>query len=89
VLALIKNGTRRLVDLAETLDLSLPALHKHITIMERARLIHKRKVGRERYVIANRTALSSAEEWIRKYTNYRQSLFGSLEEFIESLKELR
>jgi DNA-binding MarR family transcriptional regulator len=49
----VQTGPQRLVDLAKRLKISLPALHKHIDILERARLIHKKKVGRERYVSAN------------------------------------
>jgi DNA-binding MarR family transcriptional regulator len=85
----VQAGPQRLVDLAKRLKISLPALHKHIDILERARLIHKKKVGRERYVSANLMTLQSAEDWIAEYTKYWNNQFDSIEAYIEILKETK
>lgn len=77
----------RLVDLSGELRLSLPALNKHVAVLERAGLVVKRKVGRERFVSANPEALQSVEEWISENTNYWNTQLDSLEELIKSLKE--
>jgi len=86
-LTLVQFGPKRLVDLAASLKLSLPALHKHIEVLERAKLIHKKKVGRERFVIANLSTLESAEDWIAEYTRFWNQQFASLESYIETLEE--
>jgi DNA-binding transcriptional ArsR family regulator len=82
----MQAGPKRLVDLASSLQLSLPALHKHIEILERAKLIHKKKVGRERYVTANLKTLESAEEWIAEYSRFWHDQFSSLEAYISKLE---
>lgn len=84
-LSLVRQQPRRLVDVAGALDISLPALHKHIDILERAKLINKRKVGRERFVMTNLQNLTVAEKWIAEHTKYWDKQLASLEHYIEQM----
>jgi predicted transcriptional regulator len=85
----LQAGPQRLVDIAARLGLSLPALHKHIAILERAKLIYKRKIGRERFVMTNLATLQSADDWIRCYTSFWNNQFESLDNYIDSLEHTK
>lgn len=51
-------------------DLSFPAIHKHIKILEEAGLIKNKKNGRTHFLTINRHALRSLQEWLMQYKPY-------------------
>ncbi len=66
--------------LAEMRGLSLPAIHKHIKILEDADMIIRRKMGRTNYLALNRHALRRLQNWLMQYHTY----WGSDEETLEN-----
>jgi DNA-binding transcriptional ArsR family regulator len=56
--------------LAKIRDLSLPAIHKHIKILENAGLLINKKNGRTHFLTINRQALRSLQEWLMQYHTY-------------------
>ena len=71
--------------LAEEQQLSLPAIHKHIKVLERAQLIRRRKSGRTNYLAFNSSAMSAAQDWINQYHTAWGSSQETLENYISSL----
>jgi DNA-binding transcriptional ArsR family regulator len=69
--------------LAELRSLSLPAIHKHIKILEDAQLIIRRKIGRTNYVTLNRKALMSLQNWLGQY----QAYWGTEDETLENYEK--
>ena len=53
--------------LAKMRKLSLPAIHKHIKILENADLIKNKKSGRTHFLTINRRALQTLQEWLMQY----------------------
>jgi DNA-binding transcriptional ArsR family regulator len=53
--------------LADEFDLSLPAMHKHIRLLEKAQLIRRRKIGRTNFVTLNRQGLRTTQDWLGQY----------------------
>ena len=72
--------------LAEEYSLSLPAIHKHIRVLEEARLIRRKKVGRTNFVALNRQSLKAAQDWIMQYRTDWGSDQETLENYIASLE---
>ncbi len=70
-------------DFANKKDLSLQNAGKHVKLLERAKLIKRKKVGVENYLSLNREALLEAQEWISKHRKYWNDQFGALEMIIE------
>ena len=68
--------------LANELQLSLPAIHKHIKILEQAKLLQRKKSGRSNFLALNRDALITLHEWIAQYHPYWGSNTESLENYI-------
>lgn len=71
--------------LAGSLAMSPQALNKHLTSLERARLITREKHGRETNARANPEVLDAAKEWIVEMTDYWNTQLDSLQEYIDSL----
>ena len=53
--------------LAQLRGLSLPAIHKHIKVLENAGLVSRRKHGRTNYLTLNRQPLQLLETWVSKF----------------------
>ncbi len=49
ILAHLAHGDRRVTDLARPHDMSLPAVSKHLRVLEKAGLLRRRRHGREEY----------------------------------------
>jgi DNA-binding transcriptional ArsR family regulator len=82
VLAALANKHRRAIvhalglhphsisQLADLRELSLPAIHKHLAILQDAGLIRRRKTGRTTYLTLERQALSSLQTWLGQFHAY-------------------
>ena len=66
--------------LAEMRSLSLPAIHKHIKILQNAGLINRKKIGRTNFLALNRASLHVLQDWVNQYHTY----WGSDEETLEN-----
>lgn len=49
--------------LAEHRGLSLPAIHKHIKVLEKAGLVHRRKLGRTNVLAFRREGMQQVQAW--------------------------
>ena len=56
--------------LAAHRGLSLPAVHKHVRILEEAGLVTRRKVGRTNYLTVNRRSMIALQSWISGFHPY-------------------
>jgi DNA-binding transcriptional ArsR family regulator len=66
--------------LAEIRGLSLPAIHKHIKLLEDAGIVRRRKIGRTNFLTLNRSAVRALQDWLGQYHAY----WGSEEETLEN-----
>jgi DNA-binding transcriptional ArsR family regulator len=64
ILQRLSVGDARVTDLAAPFDISLNSVSKHIRILERARLVERRRIGREHVLSRNSRPLSEAAAWI-------------------------
>ncbi len=87
--AILKHLSRkeaRVTEVARPFAMSLNAVSKHILILERARLVHRRRQGREHFLSANPEPLNEAADWIDEYRHMWQERLDRLDDY---LKELR
>ena len=66
--------------LASMRSLSLPAIHKHIKVLEKGGMIIRKKIGRTNFLALNRESLRGIQDWLRQYHTY----WGSNEETLEN-----
>ena len=72
-------------EIARPHRMSLAAVSKHLTVLESARLIRRRKQGSFQIVSLNAEALKSAEEWLSYYQQFWGVRLDALQEFLERL----
>ena len=66
--------------LASMRGLTLPAIHKHIKILEQADMVIRKKIGRTNFLALNREPLRGLQEWSMQYHPY----WGNDEETLEN-----
>jgi DNA-binding transcriptional ArsR family regulator len=67
--------------LARMRELSLPAIHKHIKVLENAGLISRRKTGRTTYLTLNPSRLRLLQDWAGQFHTYWGSDQASFENY--------
>jgi DNA-binding transcriptional ArsR family regulator len=73
--------------LAEPFEMSLPAVSKHLRILERAGLLAQEKDGRIRRCQLVADPLQEANEWIERYSHFWESQFDSLAGYLAQVQE--
>jgi DNA-binding transcriptional ArsR family regulator len=81
ILGRLSQGEARVTELASPFAMSLNAVSKHIRMLERARLVTRRRAGREHFLTFNRAPLDEAAAWIethRALWNHRLDILEGL-----------
>jgi DNA-binding transcriptional ArsR family regulator len=66
ILRRLSRGEARVTELAAPFDMSLNAVSKHIRMLERARLVTRRRAGREHFLSFDPAPLTAASAWIEE-----------------------
>ena len=82
ILASLMLGETSLSDLAGPHRMSLPAVMKHVRVLQNAGLVSQKKIGRTRFCRLSPTPLKQAENWIAQYRRFWEGAFDSLERFL-------
>src|SRR5213592_2765893 len=77
ILVELAEGERSVGELAEPFDMSLPAISKHLGVLEGAGLISRERQGRERRCRLEPEPLAGALEWIAQYGRFWEQSFDS------------
>ena len=64
ILQRLSKGEARVTELASPFAISLNSVSKHIRMLERARLVQRRRVGRDHFLSFNPKPLDAAATWI-------------------------
>ena len=73
--------------LASLRGLSLPAIYKHIKILEQGDLIIRKKIGRTNFLALNRNSLRVLQDWLSQYHTYWGTNEETLENYTDYLKK--
>ncbi|MCA9327784.1 winged helix-turn-helix transcriptional regulator [Candidatus Saccharibacteria bacterium] len=83
ILARVARAEYSISELAANYRMSLAAISKHLMVMERARLVSKRKEGKQHIVSLAPDALKTADEYLEQYRCMWQSRFEKLDRLIQ------
>jgi DNA-binding transcriptional ArsR family regulator len=81
ILQRLTRGEARVTEIAQPLPMSLNAVSKHIRVLEGARLVQRRRAGREHWLRLNPEPLDEAAAWLdeqRALWTSRLNALGSL-----------
>ena len=70
ILARLSAGRCRVTELAEPFSISLPAISKHLRVLEDARLIKRERRGREHRMEIQAAPLRDAIRWMEQYRRF-------------------
>jgi len=87
ILKKVSQGEPSVLEIAESFPISLPAISKHLKVLERAGLILRKREGRVHRFKLNARPMKGASEWIRNYERFWQVQLGSLETYLEKAKK--
>jgi len=87
ILARLANGDAVVTELAEPFHMSLPAISKHLTVLEKAGLLQRHKDGRIRRCELNAAPLKTASQWIDFYKQFWNAQLNSLANYLDKNTE--
>jgi DNA-binding transcriptional ArsR family regulator len=79
ILTRLARGPARVTEVAEPFAISLNSVSKHIRILERARLVRRRRRGREHILSLDPAPLDEAAEWIERQRSFWTARLDDLE----------
>jgi len=83
ILARLAKGEAQVTELAEPFGISLPAVSKHLRVLEQAKLIERHKDGRVHRFTINPKPLQSAHSWIERYEQFWTEQLASLGKYLD------
>jgi DNA-binding transcriptional ArsR family regulator len=86
IVARLTRGDALVGELAEPFDISLPAISKHLTVLEDAGLVVRTKEGRTRRCHLLEEPMRGALEWIATYGSFWEGQLDSLERLLAESK---
>jgi len=88
ILTRLARGECSVTDLARPFDVSLPAVSKHLRVLERAGLLARRREGRVHRCRLVTRRLKGAEEWIGRHRQFWENRLDALAEYLkESMRK--
>jgi DNA-binding transcriptional ArsR family regulator len=86
ILARLTSGEAPVMDLAEPFDMSLPAISKHLKVLERAGLISRGQDAQRRPRRLEPQRLKEAADWLGTYREFWEESFSRLDAYLEELQ---
>ncbi|KGN34776.1 ArsR family transcriptional regulator [Knoellia sinensis KCTC 19936] len=87
ILARLSSGDATVGELAEPFELSLPAISKHLTVLEKAGLITKSRDGQRRHCRISVAPLKDATSWLELYRQHWEQQFDNLGDYLATIHE--
>ena len=87
ILARLASGERSVTKLAEPFEMSLPAVSKHLKVLERAGLITRGREAQWRPCKLEAGPLKEVAEWAERYRRFWDESFERLDEYLQELKK--
>lgn len=86
ILARLALGETTVNDLAEPFDMSLPAVSKHLKVLENAGLIERGREAQWRPCKLKADSLRDASDWIGQYRRFWEESFDRLDAYLTELQ---
>jgi len=86
ILARLALGETSVSELAEPFEISLPAVSKHLKVLERAGLIARSREAQWRPCRIELRALKGVDEWLEDYRRLWEQRFDRLDDYLRGLQ---
>jgi DNA-binding transcriptional ArsR family regulator len=86
ILERLSRGEAGVLEIAKPFNMSLPAISKHLKVLERANLITRGKDAQYRPCTLDAKALKQASDWIGDYRQFWEESFERLDEYLKEIQ---
>lgn len=86
ILSRLASGEASVTDLAKPFDMTLPAISKHLKVLQRAGLISQTREAQWRPCRLEAAPLKDASDWIEHYRRYWEESFDRLDEYLHEVQ---
>jgi DNA-binding transcriptional ArsR family regulator len=87
ILARLASGEASVTELAEPFDMSMPAISKHLKVLERAGVISRGRDAQWRPCRLSAAPLKDVAEWVGNYRRFWEESFNRLDDYLVELKK--
>ena len=86
ILGRLAGGKKSVKELAAPFKMTLPAISKHLKVLERARLIARSRDAQWRPCRLEAAPLKDASTWIDQYRRFWEESFDRLEDYLKQIQ---
>jgi DNA-binding transcriptional ArsR family regulator len=87
ILSRLASGEASVTELAQPFEMTLPAVSKHLKVLERAGLIARGREAQWRPCRLQAGPLKDADEWIERYRRHWEESFERLDSYLKELQD--
>lgn len=87
ILARLANGEASVTELAEPFAMTLPAISKHLKVLERAGLISRGRNAQWRPCRLEAAPLEDVTDWLEQYRRFWEDRFGRLDDHLREIQK--
>src|SRR5688572_9143320 len=86
ILARLASGACSVTELAEPFEMSMPAVSKHLKVLERAGLIARGRAAQWRPCTLQAGPLKDIADWVEHYRRFWEQSFDRLDDYLKELQ---
>lgn len=87
ILKRLSKGEASVQEIAKPFKITLPAITKHLKVLEKARLIRRGRDAQYRPCTLNAEPLKNASDWMDEYRRFWEESFDRLDEYLKELQK--
>jgi DNA-binding transcriptional ArsR family regulator len=87
ILSALATGEKSVTELAEPFRMTLPAVSKHLKVLQRAGLISQSREAQWRPCRLEAAPMKAAADWIEHYRRYWEQSFDQLDDYLSAVQQ--
>ena len=87
ILAQLSHGEASVTELSRPFDISLPAVSRHLKVLERAGLVARGKSAQWRPVTLKTGPLKEVARWVERYRKHWEGSFDRMDSYLEQIQK--
>jgi DNA-binding transcriptional ArsR family regulator len=87
ILARLSRGESSVTELAKPFEMTLPAISKHLKVLERAGLVARGREAQWRPCRLEAARLKEVSDWVEHYRRHWEARFDRLDEYLQELQK--
>jgi DNA-binding transcriptional ArsR family regulator len=88
ILVRLASGEASVKELAQPFQISMPAISKHLKVLERAGLIERGRKAQWRPCRLEAIPLKEVADWVERYRQFWEESFDRLDDYLRELQEM-